>query len=173
MEDLRLLNETNTLIRNFVRKWEKTGDADSGVKHLLLLGFGDFVDSLMEWNARLMGFDTSVADYTMERLRWSKHSRSEQSIAQLCSTRVPVGRSTCEGTRYHLMGCIGVWRLLVVESSLVHLVFWRVLSITRRGMGLLLLLRLLPLSASASNGGEQRCNDDFMSLKSVDVSSTF
>jgi hypothetical protein len=78
MENLRLLNETNTLIRDFVRKWEKSGDAGSGVKHLLLLQFGDFVDSLMEWNSRLMGFDTSVTNYTMEALRGSK-----QSISQL------------------------------------------------------------------------------------------
>jgi hypothetical protein len=86
MEDSRFLNETNTLTRDFVRKWGENGDAGSGVRHLLLLEFGDFVDSLMEWNARLMGFDTSVAKYTMEALRGSK-----QSIAQLCSTRVPIG----------------------------------------------------------------------------------
>jgi hypothetical protein len=70
------------------------------VEHLLLLEFGDFVDSLMEWNARLMGFDTSVANYTMEQLG----EKGKPSIAQLCSTRVPVGSSTCERNSISLDG---------------------------------------------------------------------
>ncbi len=60
IEDLRLLNETNTLIRNFVRKWEKSGDGGSGVKHLLLLEFDYFVDSLMEWNARMIHLSPTI-----------------------------------------------------------------------------------------------------------------
>jgi hypothetical protein len=59
IEDLRLLNETNTLIRNFVRKWEKSGDGGSGVKHLLLLEFDYFVD-LMEWNARMIHLSPTI-----------------------------------------------------------------------------------------------------------------
>jgi hypothetical protein len=169
MENLRLLNETNALIRDFVRKWEKSGDAGSGVKHLLLLEFGDFVDSLMEWNSRLMGFDTSVTNYTMERLRWSKHSRSERSIAQLCSTRVPVGSIRCERNSiskdgmHWCMETIG-GRVFAGTSCLLACAFN---NETRDGS-----TDSATTSTTAIRQCEQRCNDDFMSLKSVDVSST-
>jgi hypothetical protein len=163
MEDLRLLNETNTLIRNFVRKWEKSGDAgSSGVEHLLLLEFGDFVDSLMEWNARLMGFDTSVANYTIEALE-----RGKQSIAQVCSTRVKVGSSTCELNSISLDGmhwCMETigGRVFAGTSCLLACAFNKE---TRDGS-------TTSPPTTAIRQCEQRCNDDFMSLKSVDVSST-
>jgi hypothetical protein len=163
MEDLRLLNETNTLIRNFVRTWEKSGDAgSSGVEHLLLLEFGDFVDSLMEWNARLMGFDTSIANYSMEELR-----RGRQSIAQLCSTRVPAGSSTCEGNSISLDGmhwCMETigGRLFAGTSCLLACAFNN-----ETGDG-----STNSFTTTTIRQCEQRCNDDFMSLKSVDVSST-
>jgi hypothetical protein len=164
MEDLRLLNETNTLIRNFVRKWDKSKDAGSGVKHLLLLEFGDFVDSLMEWNARLMGFDTSVANYTMEQLR----EKNKPSIAQLCSTRVPVGSKTCEWNSishdgmHWCMDTIG-GRVFAGTSCLLACAFnneTRDRSTTSS-------------TTTAIRQCEQRCNEDYMSLKPVDVSSIF
>jgi hypothetical protein len=165
MEDLRLLNETNTLIRNFVRKWEKSGDADSGVKHLLLLEFGDFVDSLMEWNARLMGFDTSVANYTMEQLG----ENGKPSIAQLCSTRVPVGSSTCERNSISFDGmhwCVETigGRVFAGTSCLLACAFN---NKTRDGS-----TNYATTRTTAIRQCEQRCNDDFMSLKPVDVSNT-
>jgi hypothetical protein len=162
MESLRLLNETNALIRDFVRKWENSGDAARGVKHLLLLEFGDFVDSLMEWNSRLMGFDTSVANYTMEGLKGSI-----RSIAQLCSTRVPIGAYTCERNSiskdgmHWCMETIG-GRVFAGTSCLLACAFN---NETRDGS-------TDSATTTAIRQCEQRCNDDFMSLKSVDVSST-
>jgi hypothetical protein len=156
MEDLRLLNEKNTLIRDFVQNWEKSGDAGSGVEHLLLLEFGDFADSLMEWNARLMGFNTSSANYTMEALSCCPGRGFKQSIAQLCSTRVPVGTSKCElnsisrdGTHW-CMETVG-GRLFAGTSCLLACVFNNKTTTIRQC--------------------EQRCNDNFMSLKSADVGS--
>jgi hypothetical protein len=165
MEDLRSLNETNTLIRNFVRKWGKSdGDAGSGVKHLLLLEFGDFADSLIEWNARLMGFDTSVANYTMEQLNF----KDNPSIAQLCSTRVPVGNITCERNSisfdgmHWCMGTIG-GRVFAGTSCLLACAFN---NETRDGS-------TNSATTTAIRQCEQLCNDDYMSLKPVDVSGTF
>jgi hypothetical protein len=51
----------------------------------------------------------------------------------------------------------------VVESSLVHLVFWRAFNNeTRDGS-------TTSSPTTAIRQCEQRCNDDFMSLKPVDV----
>jgi hypothetical protein len=165
MEDLRLLNEKNTLIRDFVRKWEMSGEAGSGVEHLLLLEFGDFVDSLMEWNARLMGFDTSVANYTMEALSCCPGRGYKQSIAQLCSTRVPAGTSKCEGNSisadgmHWCMETIG-GRLFAGTSCLLACAFN---NKTRDGS-------TNSATTTTTRQCEQRCNDDFMSLKPVDLS---
>jgi hypothetical protein len=166
MEDLRLLNEKNTLIRDFVRKWEKSVDAGSGVEHLLLLEFGDFVDSLMEWNARLMGFDTSVANFKMEALSCRAGSGFNQSIAQVCSTRVPVGSSTCEKNSisfdgmHWCMETIG-GRVFAGTSCLLACAFN---NETRDDS-------TTSTTTTAIRQCEKRCNDDFMSLKTVYVSS--
>jgi hypothetical protein len=45
MDDLHLLNEKNSLIRDFVRNWEESRGDGNGVEHLLLLEFGDFTDN--------------------------------------------------------------------------------------------------------------------------------
>ena len=164
MVDLRLLNEKNTLIRDFVRTWE--GLVGSGVEHLLLLEFGDFADSLMEWNARLMGFDTSVANYTMEALSCCPGRGYKHSIAQLCSTRVPVGTNKCDGNSISVDGmhwCMETigGRLFAGTSCLLACAFndeTRDRSTTSA-------------TTTTIRQCEQRCNDDFMSLKPVDISS--
>jgi hypothetical protein len=172
MEDWRLLKEKNTLIRDFVRNWDSSGGArSSGVKHLLLLEFGDFADSLMEWNARLMGFDTSVANYTMETLAAPRRGGFTKSIAQVCSTRVPVGTKNCDGNSitgdglHWCMETVG-GRFFAGTSCLLACAFNKnetrdeSTSTTSTTTG-----------TTAIRQCEQRCNDDFMSLKPVDVSS--
>jgi hypothetical protein len=109
----------------------------------------------------LMGFDTSVANYTMEALEDSK-----QSIAQLCSTRVPVGSSTCEGNSISVDGmhwCLETigGRLFAGTSCLLACAFN---NETKDGS-------TNSATPTAIRQCEQRCNDAFMSLKSVDVSS--
>jgi hypothetical protein len=166
MDDLRLLNKKNTLIRDFVRNWEESGGAESGVEHLLLLEFGDFADSLMEWNARLMGFDTSVANYTMETLSCCPRKGFKKSIAQVCSTRVPVESKNCNGNSISMDGmhwCMKTvgGRFFAGTSCLLACAFN---NETRDGS-------TNTTSTTTIRQCEQRCNDEFMSLKSVDVSS--
>jgi hypothetical protein len=166
MDDLHLLNEKNTLIRDFVRNWEKSASAGSGVEHLLLLDFGDFADSLMEWNARLMGFDTSVANYTMETLSCCPRKGIKKSIAQVCSTRVQVGSKNCNGNSISIDGmhwCMETigGRVFAGTSCLLACAFNNEM---RDGS-------TIKASTTTIRRCEQRCNDDFMSLKSVDVSS--
>jgi hypothetical protein len=52
------LLQKRQLIRNFAATWK----APPGIrlKHVLVLELGDLVDDMLEWNARLMGFDTSL-----------------------------------------------------------------------------------------------------------------
>jgi hypothetical protein len=166
MEDLRLLNKKNTLIRDFVRNWKKSAGAESGVEHLLLLEFGDFADSLMEWNAGLMGFDTSVANYTMETLSCCPRKGFTQSIAQVCSTRVPVGSKNCDGNSisedgmHWCMETVG-GRFFAGTSCLLACAF----NDEKRDGS------TNTTSPTTIRQCEQRCNDDFMSLKPADVSS--
>jgi hypothetical protein len=160
-KDLRMLKEKNDLLRDFVRSWQ-TDAAAGGVKHLLLLEFGDFADSLMEWNARLMGYDTSVASYKMETLSCCPRRGYTQSIAQVCSARVLIGTKKCvgnsitvEGTHW-CMGTIG-GRFFAGTSCLLACAY-----------------NDAPVDGSTATTNmrhcEKRCNDQFMSLEPVHIS---
>jgi hypothetical protein len=108
--------------------------------------------------------DTSVANYTMEQLR----ERDKPSTAQLCSTRVPVGSSTCERNSISLDGmhwCMETigGRVFAATSCLLACAFD---TETRDGS-------TTSSHTTAIRQCEQQCNDDFMSSKSVDISCTF
>jgi hypothetical protein len=162
MKDLKRLKEKNDLLRDFVQSWQNDGGG-GGVKHLLLLEFGDFADSLMEWNARLLGFDTSVANYTMEALSCCPRLKIKQSIAQLCSIRVPIGTRDCEGNAISIDGMH--WCMKTIGGRFFA------------GASCLLACAYNDATVDGSTATnirdcERQCNDEFMSLESVHVSST-
>jgi hypothetical protein len=154
MKDLTLLQEKNDLLRDFVNGWNKT-DA-IGVDNLLLLEFGNFADLLMEWNGRLMGMDTSNANYTMENLG-SANRHFSQSIAQTCSQRVPVGAKKFERNLFSVDG--QHWCMNTMAG--------------RFNAGTACLLGCAYNDETSSKSPlilrecEKRCNDQFMSLEPV------
>jgi hypothetical protein len=182
MEDLRMLKEKNDLLREFVRSWQNDGGA-GGVQHLLLLEFGDFADSLMEWNARLMGFDTSATNYTMDSLSCRPGKGHDvcrkvrvdvanykmenlyggpfkKSIAQLCSSRVPMKRRKCERNSISNDGMH--WCMETIGSRFIA------------GASCLLACAYNDATVDGSTANirqcEKRCNLEFMSVEPVHIS---
>jgi hypothetical protein len=116
--DVRQLKDTNSMIHMLSQNWPSEGK--HGVDHVQVLDFATFGDSLMKWNANLMGMDTSSANYTLESLKdyGSRRDHSiaqgtvwrDRSIAQVCGKRVPDQSTKCEPSAFSIwMACIGAW----------------------------------------------------------------
>lgn len=86
------------------------GSKTIGVEHLLLSDFGNFADSL-------------IAKYTMETLSCCPGRGFTISIAQVCSTRVPVGTKNCDGNSISLDGYT-----LVYGDCRWSILCWHILS---------------------------------------------
>ena len=94
MEQLQEMKETNDMMRHFTRSWEA---GRSGIRHVLLLEFGRYADLLLEWNARLIGYDTTrQRNYSMEFLAGiGRVPQVKKSIAQHCGQPVAIGSRGC------------------------------------------------------------------------------
>ena len=90
--DIRQLKDTNDMIHKLSKNWPS---GTHGVDRVQVLDFATFADSLMEWNARLMGMDTSSANYTLESLIRAQESleiKSDQlpkSVPNACLIKQP------------------------------------------------------------------------------------
>ena len=68
-----------------MRKLAEESWTNPGIPNLLLLDFGGWTDQLTELNARLLGMDIDTdGNYTLERLRCSK--KYVPSIAMICTS---------------------------------------------------------------------------------------
>jgi hypothetical protein len=96
MGGVRQLKDTNAMIHKLIHNWPS---GKHGVNRVQVLDFSTFADSWMEWNARLMGMDTSDANYTLENLKFPYTPKGMdccKSIAQVCVKRVPDQSIKCE-----------------------------------------------------------------------------
>jgi hypothetical protein len=103
MQDLLDLKNANKRVRDFAQGWRTTRNNTGGdsVKDVLVLEFGNLVDHLMEENARLLGYDTSDQNYTMDRLASGK---LKKSVPLVCGNRTAVGATKCKGNSFSLDG---------------------------------------------------------------------
>ena len=113
-----------------------------------MLDFGNWVDQLMEWNARKsLHVDLSVnKNYTLQRLGCFKFP---PSLAMACATLENRTECTCIRNRLSIDGMH--WCMESMGG--------RILA----GNACLIQCALLPRATHRSC--EKRCNDDFMSLK--------
>jgi hypothetical protein len=101
MDDVDLLDEKNRMIRHFADTWtqQPTGNSCSGVEQMAYYDLGRLADTLLEWNARLLGYDTSGnKSYIMDPLKTPAHLKSLRlrfKIAHICAERVPSLSRTC------------------------------------------------------------------------------
>jgi hypothetical protein len=151
--DARELKDTNNMIHKLSQNWPSEGKY--GVDHVQVLDFATFGDSLMKWNANLMGMDTSSANYTLESLKDSGKSR-DRSIAQVCGKRVRDQSKKCEPNAFSLDGMhwcmerVG-GRFVAATSCLLGCVYNQNNN----------------ANESSTTTCERSRNDQFMSLKSV------
>jgi hypothetical protein len=98
-DDIVMLEEKNKLIRNFTASWNGGHQGQGhGVKHVLFLDFGTLADALLEWHARLIGYDTSNTSYLMDNMGGCCPGKGfVKSIAQLCGEKVTHGSLECNG----------------------------------------------------------------------------
>jgi hypothetical protein len=105
----------NEMLRQFARNYHSSaGKSSTSVEHVQVLEFGRLFHSLLEWNARHLGYDTSLRNYTMNKLA-SPHNaeRYVLSIPLVCASRVPHGAAECEKNsitndgQHQCMGTIG------------------------------------------------------------------
>ena len=100
MQDLVDRNDANERLHEFAQGWSYR-NSDIGVTHVLVLELGRLVDEFMKWNARLMGYDTSDQNYTMDRLKQGK--KIPRSIPLVCTER-PEGGGPCEPNLFSFDG---------------------------------------------------------------------
>jgi hypothetical protein len=154
LEDVRQLKDTNNMIHKLSQDWPLEGK--HGVDHVQVLDFASFGDSLMEWNANLMGMDTSSANYTLESLK--DRSNRGRSIAQVCVKRVPDQSTQCEFNAFSMDGlhwCMERLggRFVAATSCLLGCIYNQNNNANE--------------SSTTIKACEKSCNDQFMSLKSV------
>jgi hypothetical protein len=74
-------------------------ESQSVVKHMVVIELGRFLNALLEWNARLLGYNTSsqtISDhdygrdiaYTQHRLKCCPSRGFRRSIPHVCAHRV-------------------------------------------------------------------------------------
>jgi hypothetical protein len=105
-EDWSALNTANQRIRDLTKNYTAQQNPNrTGVTFMAEIEFGRFTDALLEWNARLLGYNTStttVADfdygrelkkanrtYTQHRTDCCPRRRFCRSLAQTCSEPPP------------------------------------------------------------------------------------
>jgi hypothetical protein len=150
--DVRQLKDTNDMIRKLGQNWPS---GKHGVKRVQVLDFATFGDSLMEWNARLMGMDTSSANYTLETLQATGNSAISQSIAQVCGKRVPDQTRKCEPNGFSRDGIH--WCMESVGGRVVAAISCLLGCVYNQNNE----------SSTTIEACERLCNEQFMSLKSV------
>jgi hypothetical protein len=150
LEQLALLHTKNQMIRHLANSWES---GRHGVESVLAMEFGRLGDSLVEWNARLIGFNTTDTDYLIEeRLECCPRQGFQRSIAQLCGARVEDGAKDCQRNAFSLDGLH--WCSETMNG--------------RFNAGLSCLLQC-PFEDGSIVDCEADCNDRFMSLRPVHI----
>ena len=98
VEDYRMLVEKRQVVRDFAHSYVPPADG-SGVRAVVVLEQGEWLDDLYEWNARILGFNTSngVEDWLFgHRLaKYKPTSPLSRKIAHHCSERVPDNSTGC------------------------------------------------------------------------------
>ncbi|KAG7339392.1 hypothetical protein IV203_006488 [Nitzschia inconspicua] len=150
MDDLDQFHQTNDMIRRFVKEWNHS------TVTILLLDFGRWVDRLVHWNAQHMLQMDVVRDanYTLQRLGCFK--KFPPSLAVACATLENRTDCTCVRNRLSIDGmhwCMESMggRILAATACLIQCS--------------LLSQRQYHQHHHHHQSCEQRCNDDFMSLK--------
>jgi len=143
------------MIRELVDSWEETN-----IANILVMDFGSWVDQLVDVNAKLMGMDQTMNNYTLERLGCFKYP---PSLAMACATLEKRTDCTCVRNMMSIDGmhwCMETMagRILGGTSCLLQC---SLLSIegTKTGQ------RDIVETRKAQKRCEQSCNDTFMSLR--------
>lgn len=100
-KDREEMDRRNRLVFQFARNWTKTHGNNknqkgggSGVHTVYVLDQGRLSDELMEWNARLLGFDTTTDNYTEVKLG-SIEKKFRMSVGHVCGERVSHNSNAC------------------------------------------------------------------------------
>jgi len=105
-KDQEEMKYRNRLVFRFARNWTEThnsnnqkGEGGGGVHTVYVLDQGRLIDELMEWNARLLGFDTTTDNYTDVKLEAGKRDQLNRewriSVGQVCGKRVSHNSIDC------------------------------------------------------------------------------
>jgi hypothetical protein len=150
--DMQLRELTNKKLQHFSDNWEV---GRSGVNHMMVLEFGDFIDSWMEKNARLIGLDTSNRrdHYALETLQSGQNPSVSKSIAQMCAKRVPAGSKDCERNAVSVDGMH--WCMSTIGGHVVA------------GLACLLGCAFNPDEHGSLPDCAKACNEQFMRLNNI------
>ena len=92
-----MLSEKNQLLRDFVDSYHLKREKN-GIRHVSLMEFGRFADELMEWNANILGMNTTSvpeSEWKMKPLRCCPHKGYRRHIAHVCGEPVPNKAPRC------------------------------------------------------------------------------
>ena len=100
-KDREEMDRRNRLVVQFARNWTKTHGNNknrkgggAGVHTVYVLDQGRLSDELMEWNARLLGFDTTTENYTEVNLD-STNQTFRRTVGHVCGERVSHNSDDC------------------------------------------------------------------------------
>jgi len=93
------MKNKNELLLDFARTWN-ISPPDEGVQIVLVLNYAELSGSMIQENARLLGFDTNNSSYLDKKLlginKLGKEIESHRlSIAHVCSESVPNDSKDC------------------------------------------------------------------------------
>jgi hypothetical protein len=136
------------------------------------MDFGGWIDKLVDLNAKEMGMNQTYANYTLERLGCKRFS---PSLAVACATLEH--RSKCECVR-NMISVDGIhWcleslggRVVAATACLLQCSLLTVPDLEFNSMGDNSSHR--PMTKEIQRQCEQRCNDEFMSLRKASALSS-
>ena len=152
------IRQKNQELFEFARNWTQAHGQDranGGVHSIYVLDHGRLNDELIEWNARLLGYDTesngTVSDFMADRipLKTKLQLQVYKAVAHVCGEKVPNGSRDCIGN--------------AISSDGMHLCMNTVGP--RFAAGLACQLQCAYPPADDGWACAQACNDRFMSTK--------
>jgi hypothetical protein len=153
------MQSTNKMIREFAAKWTME-HAQKRVEHVMALEFGEFTLELIEWQGRLLGFNTTSYDYLRKK---AINLSLQRSLPAVWWCQNPPENGTCaaappiiaDGQIHWCMETLG-GRISAGISCLIGCAH----NSPRR-------------SAAAVVQCSRECNSKFMSLRSIDSTEIF
>lgn len=179
--DLQTMNSANARLRAFADDFnaqqQTPPTATSGVQHVLVLELGTFMTDLLAWNARLLGYNTTLGedDHWIRDQICDKQGPMHRSIGTVCA-ELPPGMNSTTSTTNATTGVFTPPHIDCIRNSIthdgMHMCMDRLQGRIYGAVACLMMecaerKRLHELSYNELTRCERNCNEKFMHLRPI------